>query len=114
MEAAGIIRPEQWGSLGIGPMHAADFAEWAVANPEAMRRELKLVKIPTPADRLAIPVGSIIVYERGVCGFSSRAGHIEVVTQPDWACSDGCESLDQTCFSDPVVREGIHVIVPVD
>jgi hypothetical protein len=114
MEAAGVIRPEQWDELGIGPNYAADFADWAVANPEPMRRELKLVKIPTPEDKLAIPVGSIIVYERGVCGFSSRAGHIEVVTRPDWACSDGCESLDQGCFSDPSVRSGIHVMVPVD
>lgn len=114
MEAAGVIRPEQWDQLGIGPNYAADFADWAVANPEAMRRELKLVKMPTPEDRLAVPVGAIIVYERGVCGFSSRAGHIEVVTRPDWACSDGCENLDQGCFSDPAVREGIHVIVPVD
>lgn len=114
MEAAGVIRPEQWDQLGIGPMHAADFADWAVNNPGVMRRELKLVKLPTPEDRLAIPLGAIIVYERGVCGFSSRSGHIEVVTRPDWACSDGCESLDQGCFSDPSVRAGIHVMIPVD
>lgn len=114
MEAAGVIRPEQWDQLGIGPMHAADFAEWAVGNPGVMRSELKLVKMPTPEDRLAIPLGAIIVYERGVCGFSSRAGHIEVVTRPDWACSDGCENLDQGCFSDPAERAGIHVIIPVD
>lgn len=113
MEAAGVIRPEQWGALSIGPDYAADFAEWAVANPVAMRRELKLVKIPTPADKMSIPVGSIIVYERGVCGFSRKAGHIEVVTRPDWACSDGCESLDQACFEDPAVSARIHVIVPV-
>ncbi|MDD2805867.1 MAG: hypothetical protein PHV33_09950 [Elusimicrobiales bacterium] len=113
MEAAGVIRPEQWDQLRIGPDYAADFAEWAVANPEVMRRELKLVKIPTPSDKMAIPVGSIIVYERGACGFSRKAGHIEVVTKADWACSDGCESLDQACFEDPAVSARIHVIVPV-
>lgn len=114
MEAAGVIRPEQWDQLRIGPDFAYEFADWAVKNPEVMRRELKLVKIPTPEDRLAIPLGAIIVYERDVCGFSPRAGHIEVVTRPDWACSDGCENLDQGCFSDPAVREGIHVMIPVD
>lgn len=113
MEAAGVIRPAQWDQLGIGPEYAADFADWAVANPEVMRRELKLVRIPTPADKLAIPVGSIIVYERGACGFSKRAGHIEVVTRPDWACSDGCESLDQACFADPAVSARIRVMIPV-
>lgn len=113
MEAAGVIRAEQWDQLGIGPDYAADFGAWAAANPELMRRELKLVKIPTPSDKLDIPVGGIIVYERGACGFSRKAGHIEVVTKPDWACSDGCESLDQACFADPAVRERMHVIVPV-
>lgn len=113
MQNAGVIRPEQWDALGIGPDYAADFAEWAVTNPVAMRRELKLVQIPTPTDKMAVPVGSIIVYERGACGFSRKAGHIEVVTKPDWACSDGCESLDQACFEDPAVSARIHVIVPV-
>ncbi|OGR79344.1 MAG: hypothetical protein A2X32_10445 [Elusimicrobia bacterium GWC2_64_44] len=113
MEAAGVIRPEQWEQLKIGPDFAYEFADWAVANPEAMRRELKLVKLPTPADKLAVPVGAIIVYERGACGFSKRAGHIEVVTKADWACSDGCESLDQACFEDPSVSARIHVLIPV-
>jgi hypothetical protein len=113
MEAAGVIRAAQWDQLRIGPDYAADFADWAVANPAVMRRELKLVKIPTPSDKMAIPVGSIIVYERGACGFSKRAGHIEVVTRPDQACSDGCESLDQACFANPAVSARIHVIIPV-
>lgn len=113
MEAAGVIRAAQWDQLRIGPDYAADFADWALANPAVMRRELKLVKISTPSDKLAIPVGSIIVYERGVCGFSKRAGHIEVVTRADWACSDGCQSLEQACFSSPAVRGRIHVMIPV-
>jgi len=113
MEAAGVIRPAQWDQLRIGPDYAADFADWAVANPAVMRRELKLVKIPTPSDKLEIPVGSIIVYERGACGFSGKAGHIEVITRPDWACSDGCQSLEQACFSSPAVRGRIHVMIPV-
>ncbi|OGR44544.1 MAG: hypothetical protein A2X35_00330 [Elusimicrobia bacterium GWA2_61_42] len=113
MEKAGVIRPEQWAQLKIGPDHAADFAEWAGLNKELMLSELKLYRIPTPEDKMAVPVGSILVYERGVCDFSAKSGHIEVVTQPNWACSDGCENLDQACFADPETRKGIYVIVPV-
>lgn len=113
MEAAGIIRPEQWSQLGIGPDYAADFAEWAANNPDLMLRELGLHRMPTPSDKMAVPVGSILVYERGACGFSRKAGHIEVVTAPDQACSDGCESLDQACFADPAEAARIYVIIPV-
>ena len=113
MQNAGVIRPEQWDQLRIGPDRAVDFAVWAVKNPETMRRELKLARIPTPSDKAEIPVGSIIVYGKGVCGFSSSSGHIEVLVRPDWACSDGCESLDQGCFEDAAAREQIYVITPV-
>ena len=113
MQNAGVIRPEQWDQLKIGPDRAVDFAVWAVSNPETMRKELKLARIPTPSDKAEIPVGSIIVYGKGACGFSSTSGHIEVLVRPDWACSDGCESLDQSCFSDADMREQIYVITPV-
>ena len=51
----------------------------------------------------------------GVKGFHSfRSGAlILVLTAPDRACSDGCEGLDNSCFSDPAVREHVHVIIPV-
>jgi len=113
MQNAGVIRPEQWDQLKIGPDHAVDFAIWAVDNPETMRKELKLARITTPSDKAEIPIGSIIVYGKGVCGFSKSSGHIEVLVRPDWACSDGCESLDQNCFSDAATREQIYVITPV-
>ena len=47
------------------------------------------------------------------CGFSPKSGHIEVLTGPDKACSDGCEGLDRNCFADLAIREHVHVIIPV-
>jgi len=113
MENAGVIRPSQWGQLGIGPDHAADFAEWANANPAAMREGLSLEKMETPEKVSDLPLGGIVVYERGACGFSRRSGHIEVVVGEDRLCSDGCESFEAACLEDPAVRSRIHVYVPV-
>ena len=113
MEKAGVIKPAQWGQLGIGTARAVNFAQWAEKNPQTMRKELKLARIPTPSDIGEIPVGSIIVYGRGICGFSPTSGHIEVLVKHDWACSDGCETLTQSCFKNAAEREYIYVIMPV-
>lgn len=116
MEDAGVITRQGWIDLGIEPEYAArasDFARWSAQNAELMRESLKLVRIPTPESKHDVPLGSILVYEKGACGFSSSSGHIEILVEPDWACSDGCESLDQSCFSDPSERERMHVLIPV-
>ena len=113
MENAGVIRPAQWDALGIGPDHAADFAEWANANPAALRAGLSLQKMETPEQVSGLPLGGIVVYERGACGFSRRSGHIEVVVGENELCSDGCESFEAACLQDPAVRARIHVYVPV-
>lgn len=116
MDAAGILGFNDWAAMGIEPDfsdHAADFAVWAKANQEKMRREMKLAILPTPENKEEVPLGSILVYDRGFCDFSPKSGHIEVLTAPDRACSDGCEGLDQKCFSDPAIREHVHVIIPV-
>lgn len=116
LDAAGILGFDNWVDMGIQPDysdHAADFFVWAAANQEKMRARMHLAVMPTPASKHDVPLGSILVYDRGWCGFSSRSGHIEVLTAPDWACSDGCENLDQECFSDPETREHVHVIIPV-
>jgi hypothetical protein len=113
MEKAGIIRDEQWSALGIGPDHAADFADWAEANLGAMRSELGLAKLDTPAAVDDFPVGAIVVYERGQCGFSAKSGHIEVVVRRGFACSDGCEILWQDCVATAADRARVHVYIPV-
>ena len=116
MDAAGILGFNDWVAMGIQPGYsadAADFAVWAAANQEKMRREMKLAILPTPENKEEVPLGSILVYDRGYCDFSSDSGHIEVLTAQDKACSDGCEGLDQKCFADPDIRAHVHVIVPV-
>ena len=116
MDAAGVLGFDNWVEMGIQPDYsddAADFFVWAAANQEKMRAQMRLAIIPTPASKHEVPLGSILVYDRGWCGFSQRSGHIEVLTAPDWACSDGCENLDQNCFADPQIREHVHVIIPV-
>lgn len=116
MDVAGILDFNDWAAMGIEPDfsdHAADFAVWAAANQEKMRREMKLAILPTPENKEEVPLGSILVYDRGFCDFSAKSGHIEVLTAPDKACSDGCEALDQKCFADPAIREHVHVIIPV-
>ncbi len=116
MDAAGILGFYKWVDMGIQPDysdHAADFAVWAAKNEEKMRSQMKLAILPTPENKDEVPLGSILVYDRGACDFSSKSGHIEVLTAPDRACSDGCESLDQKCFADPSIREHVHVYIPV-
>ncbi len=116
MHYAGILDFNGWVDMGIQPGYsddAADFFVWADQNREKMRSEMRLAIVPTPASKDEVPVGSILVYDRGWCGFSEASGHIEVLTSPDWACSDGCESLDNNCFADASVREHVHVIIPV-
>jgi len=116
MHYAGILDFNSWVAMGIEPGYsadAADFAVWAGKNEEKMRRELKLAILPTPENKDEVPLGSILVYDRGWCGFSSASGHIEVLTGPNKACSDNCEGLDQNCFADPSIREHVHVYIPV-
>lgn len=113
MEWGGIIKPWQWSWLGIGPWSAADFATWANAHPAAMRKHISMARIQTPEKTADLPVGGVVVYQRGACGFSSRHGHIEVVVSPDRLCSDGCQPAYQACFSNPGIRSRISVYVPV-
>jgi hypothetical protein len=127
MNCADILRrpdknhdDDDWIAMGIMPdysEHAYQFAEWASKNREKMRREIKLDVMPTPHSRDGLPIGSIVVYDRGTCGFSSKSGHIEVVTAPNRACSDICERFESPsggdCFADPDIREHIHVYIPV-
>jgi hypothetical protein len=113
MEMTGLIRRDQWYSLGIGVNAAADFAAWANRNPATLRSQLRLAKIETPAKASDLPMGAIVVYNRGVCGFSGRSGHIEVKAAPNLLCSDGCQPAYQECFGSAGARAGISVYVPV-
>ena len=79
-----------------GQVPAAQFAEWAKSNPSGLAK-MGLKKI-TPSLG-AIPKGSILVWKRGQCGYSSQYGHIEVVIddRSSRACSDFCGNIKKTC-----------------
>lgn len=106
LERQGVLSRSDWSALGIGTAHAADFATWANANPQTLRSELRLKRIYPRLNE--VPVGSILVWNRGACGFSGASGHIEIVVAPGQACSDGCQGIDTSCD----VR-GVSIYYPV-
>ncbi|MBI4676828.1 MAG: hypothetical protein HY748_04535 [Elusimicrobia bacterium] len=62
-------------------------------------------------------LGSIIVYGRGQCGFSSEHGHIEVVVSrnPLQACSDGCMDVPKSrlaCIQERGQKGWVNVYIP--
>ncbi len=81
--------------LGIPSASAYQFGDWADANPSALHSDFGLQAIDsTSADA---PVGSVVVWDPGQCGFNSTHGHIEIVTSPGYACSDFCGYMYNDC-----------------
>lgn len=77
-----------WSAYGIGAAHAYQFAEWANYNPRDLAAIFKLKR--SGLSSYGAPVGSLFIYDRGVCGMSSVSGHIEVKVDSSYACSDHC------------------------
>lgn len=118
LKAAGIPRPPKgtdydsyFDQIKMGSGHAYQFAEWADSSPQTFLRLFGMRRMPTPADPTRVPRGSVVVYNRGTCGFSSTSGHIEVAQGDGTACSDHCQDFYPSCFSSEPSR--IHVYVPV-
>ncbi len=81
--------------LGIPSTSAYQFGDWADANPSALHGDFGLAAIDsTSADA---PIGSVVVWDPGQCGFNSTHGHIEIVTSPGYACSDFCGYMYNDC-----------------
>jgi len=59
------------------------------------------------SDIASLPAGCVVVYGRGVAGYSSDYGHIEITTGSGKAVSDGITNNIRTANS------GVHVFVPV-
>jgi hypothetical protein len=89
-------------SLPIPPTSAYQFGEWVIDNPQTARAELHLARSYTAA--ASAPRGSVIVWPRGGCGYSSTHGHIEISLGNGTACSDFCAPI-ATCTA--------QVFVPV-
>jgi hypothetical protein len=78
-------------SLPIPSTSAYQFGEWIIANPSTAKSQLRLVRTNTPA--ASAPRGSVIVWPRGVCGYSWSHGHIEIALGNGTACSDFCGTI---------------------
>ncbi|MDD4952909.1 MAG: hypothetical protein PHV85_10200 [Desulfovibrionaceae bacterium] len=111
------ILPSGWRSQ-VGPASAYQFATSLNRNPKLFDK-LKLRKLdPAALSDRKLPVGAIIVYGRGMCGFSPKHGHIEVVVSenPPKACSDGCMGIPSSrfdCIKKNSPRNWVNVYVPV-
>lgn len=76
---------------GAGVESAYMFAEWANVNPSQLMRLFEYKR----ADHLGYnqwnaPAGSLLVWDPGQCGYNPVHGHIEIITEPGYACSDFC------------------------
>lgn len=92
-ESSGIIpTPPGWTRFA----GAYQWGEWANAHPADLAK-IGFRRV-TGLGARGIPRGSIIVWQRGQCGYSKTWGHIEIVvdTASTRACSDYCGTV-KTC-----------------
>ena len=75
---------------------AYKFSEWAKRHPGSLSR-MGLEKVNLGLNEL--PKGAVIVWPRGMCGYSRKHGHIEVVVDDNSsrACSDFCGRIKKGC-----------------
>lgn len=79
-------------------LNAYDFARWVATDRAA---NAGFVRANIPLDQL--PLGAILVWRPGQCGYSSSAGHIETNIGNGRACSDFCGHIKTTCGAPTVV-----------
>ncbi len=87
-----VPHSENWPTLPS----AVDWGDWAVAHPGEMH-DFGFLQMDLPPD--GVPLGSIIVWQPGQCGYHSLYGHIEIVVDnaSSRACSDFCGSVRHDC-----------------
>ena len=95
LEELGIVDKETISKAGASA-HAKLFADFVDKNPGLLNRKLR--RIPEPS--WPVPIGTIVVWSAGACGYSSKSGHIEIITRikPPQACSDGCGTFQTACL----------------
>jgi hypothetical protein len=98
-----------WQAAGVPVASAADFVH--VEKSSMSDRFVRL----RPVSWSCLPEGTIVVWDRGVCGFNATHGHIEVVVtrSPSFPsetklCSDGCQTLQTTCS----IHSGVSFFFP--
>ena len=97
LQKAGIVDRSEIDSADDGA-HAKLFADFVDKNPALLHRKLLRVQPP----RWPLPIGSIVVWSAGACGYDAKSGHIEIITriQPPQACSDGCATFQVACMEE--------------
>lgn len=74
---------------------AYQFGDWADRNPSELLRIFKLKKSSVYPEKA--PLGSVIVWNPGQCGYSGAHGHIEIAVGNGKACSDFCGPIATHC-----------------
>ncbi len=88
-------------NAGLGAYETGDAYECA----DILKRNKNFKEISTAGlDLSSLPAGCILVYDRGVAGYSSRYGHTEITLGNGQAVSDGITNN---------IRQGARVFVPV-
>lgn len=97
LQKAGIVDRADIDKAGAAG-HAKLFADFVEKNPALLKRKLR--RIPEPS--WPVPIGTIVIWSAGACGYSATSGHIEIVTRikPPQACSDGCGTFQTACLDE--------------
>ena len=74
---------------------AYQFGDWADRNPNDLARVFQLKKSSVYPENA--PLGSVIVWNPGQCGYNATHGHIEIAVGGGRACSDFCGQIKTTC-----------------
>lgn len=82
-------------STSVPSQSAYQFGDWADRNPQDLSSTFHLRKSNVYPE--SAPLGSVIVWNPGQCGYSSRHGHIEIAIGGGQACSDFCAPIATTC-----------------
>ncbi|HEX4046691.1 MAG TPA: hypothetical protein VH309_02595, partial [Elusimicrobiota bacterium] len=100
------------------PRRAFSFA-WAMNTMETEEEKDPADAPKPPLRRLDLRVdplviGSIVVFDRNVCGFNSRSGHIEVISSLDplRASSYKFHDVKLPCLIGAAIAGRVHVYVP--
>jgi len=74
---------------------AYQFGDWADRNPNDLARIFQLKKSSVYPEKA--PLGTVIVWNPGQCGYNGTHGHIEIAVGGGRACSDFCGYIKTTC-----------------
>ena len=71
----------------------------------SLRNNNNFTEISSSTNLKDLPPGTVIVYNRGVQGYSSVHGHVEIITKDGRAVSDG--------ITDNLYKKPSHIFIPV-